>query len=134
MYTCSYVEDNMSNMSEKGNGSCQEYLVNPERVERVQSQRVDDEAVRKMSDLFRMLGDPTRVRIIHALSLEELCVCDIASLLGVSQSAVSHQLRVLRNTRLVRYRRDGKKSYYCLDDDHIKLLFKQGLDHISERG
>ncbi|MFQ6105129.1 MAG: ArsR/SmtB family transcription factor [Candidatus Glassbacteria bacterium] len=113
--------------------SCQEYLVNPVRVERVRAKLVDEGTFMRMSDLYRVLGDPTRIKIIHALSLEELCVCDIASLLGVSQSAVSHQLRVLRNMKIVRYRREGRKTYYCLDDDHIRLLFAQGLDHVTER-
>ncbi len=123
----------MTDLDQKGFDSCSEFLVNPERVAQVRKRIIDDGTIREMSDLFRILGDPTRVKIIHALSLEELCVCDIATLLGVSQSAVSHQLRVLRNLRLVKYRKEGKKVYYSLDDDHIRLLFLQGLDHVSER-
>jgi DNA-binding transcriptional ArsR family regulator len=108
--------------------------VNPERVARVRRQMEEDGTYARLADMYRILGDLTRVKIIRALSLEELCVCDIAGLLEVSQSAVSHQLRILRNMRIVRYRREGKKTYYCLDDDHIQLLFSQGFDHISERG
>lgn len=108
--------------------------VDPDRVGRVRYRMASEETLERLADMYRVLGDPTRVKIIHALSLEELCVCDVAALLEVSQSAVSHQLRILRNKRLVRYRRDGKKTYYSLDDDHIRHLFRLGLDHISEWG
>ena len=80
-----------------------------------------------------MLGDTTRVRILDALSRAELCVADIARLVGLSESAVSHQLRLLRGTRLVRARRDGRQMFYTLDDDHIVGLLGQGLEHVEER-
>ncbi len=85
-----------------------------------------------MADIFKALSDPTRVKILYALSVTELCVCDIANLLGKSVSAVSHQLRVLRNMKLVKFRRDGKIAYYSLDDDHIHNLFREGLKHAEE--
>ena len=89
--------------------------------------------VEGLTEIFRVLGDPTRVRILDALSRSELCVCDIARLLGLSESAVSHQLRLLRGVRLVRPRREGRMMFYALDDQHIVRLFDQGLRHVEER-
>ena len=83
-----------------------------------------------LAELFRVLGDHTRVRVLAALSRTELCVCDLAELLGMSHSAVSHQLRALRAARLVRGRRDGKNVFYSLDDHHVRDLMAQGLDHV----
>ncbi len=88
--------------------------------------------VEALADTFRVLGDPTRVRILDALSGGELCVCDIASLVGISESAVSHQMRLLRGMRLVRHRRDGRQVFYALDDHHIIELLKQALTHVEE--
>jgi ArsR family transcriptional regulator, lead/cadmium/zinc/bismuth-responsive transcriptional repressor len=89
-------------------------------------------AVEALADTFRVLGDPTRVRIVDALSGGELCVCDIATLVGMSESAVSHQLRLLRGMRLVRARRAGRLVYYTLDDHHIVELLKLALTHVQE--
>jgi len=89
-------------------------------------------AVEALADTFRVLGDPTRVRILDALSGGELCVCDIAALVGMSESAVSHQLRLLRGMRLVRARRAGRLMYYTLDDHHIIELLKLALTHVQE--
>jgi ArsR family transcriptional regulator, lead/cadmium/zinc/bismuth-responsive transcriptional repressor len=88
--------------------------------------------VEALADTFRVLGDPTRVRILDALSGGELCVCDIASLVGLSESAVSHQLRLLRGMRLVRPRRSGRLVYYAVDDQHILELLAQALTHVEE--
>lgn len=88
--------------------------------------------VEALADTFRVLGDPTRVRILDALSAGELCVCDIASLVGISESAVSHQLRLLRGMRLVRPRRAGRLVYYAVDDQHILELLTQALTHVQE--
>jgi ArsR family transcriptional regulator, lead/cadmium/zinc/bismuth-responsive transcriptional repressor len=85
-----------------------------------------------LAETFRALGDPTRLRIVDALSHAELCVCDIATLLGLSESAVSHQLRLLRALRLVRARRDGRMVFYALDDEHITRLLAQGREHVEE--
>lgn len=90
-------------------------------------------AVEALAETFKILGDATRVRILDALSRSELCVGDLASTLGLSESAVSHQLRVLRGTRLVRPRRAGQMIFYSLDDHHIVRLFEQGLEHVQER-
>jgi DNA-binding transcriptional ArsR family regulator len=94
---------------------------------------MDELTATRMAALFKAMGDPTRVRIVSALSQGELCVCDIASSVGMSQSAVSHQLRTLRELHLVRTRREGRKIYYALDDDHVHSLFHQGLDHVQHR-
>jgi DNA-binding transcriptional ArsR family regulator len=91
-------------------------------------------AVQALADTFRVLGDPSRVRILDALSGGELCVCDIAELAGISESAVSHQLRLLRGMRLVRPRRSGRQVYYALDDHHIIELLRQGQTHVEEDG
>ena len=90
------------------------------------------EAVAALAETFKVLGDPTRLRLAFALAREELCVCDLATLLGVSQSVVSHSLRALRRMQLVRYRKDGKIAYYALDDDHIATLVEQGFEHVEE--
>jgi ArsR family transcriptional regulator len=93
---------------------------------------LDAAAVAALAETFRVLGDSTRVRILDAISRSELCVGEIAALLGLSESAVSHQLRLLRNMRLVRPRRDGRMIFYTLDDQHIVRLFEQGLEHVQE--
>ena len=87
-----------------------------------------------LAELFKALGDYTRVRILFALSVNELCVCALAEVLDMSQSAISHQLRLLRAAKLVRYRKDGKNVYYTLDDDHVRNLVSQGLEHVREGG
>ena len=96
------------------------------------SLRTDPQVVQALADTFRILGDPTRVRIVDALSDGELCVCDIAAQVGISESAVSHQLRLMRTMRLVRGRREGRCVYYTLDDQHILSLYQQGLRHVTE--
>jgi DNA-binding transcriptional ArsR family regulator len=93
---------------------------------------LDAQTVEGLTEIFRVLGDPTRVRILDALSRGELCVGDLAAQLAVTESAVSHQLRLLRNTRIVRARRDGRMIFYALDDQHVLDLFRQGLRHVQE--
>lgn len=102
------------------------------RVKNLRAELVAPEAVQGLADTFSALGDPTRVRILDALSHGELCVCDLAAVLGLSQSAVSHQLRLLRGIRLVRPRREGRVVFYSLDDQHIISIFKQTLQHVEE--
>ena len=86
----------------------------------------------QLAELFKMFGDTTRIRIMCVLFQRELCVCEIAELLEMGQSAISHQLRLLRNAHLVKVKRDGKQSYYSLDDDHVQQIYRMGLEHISE--
>jgi len=95
---------------------------------------IDSRDVDGLTEIFRVLGDPTRVRILDALATSELCVGEIASRLGLSESAVSHQLRLLRSARVVRPRREGRMIFYALDDKHVVALFKQGLRHVQEGG
>ncbi len=95
---------------------------------------LDQQTVDGLTEIFRVLGDPTRVRILDALSRAELCVSDLAARLGVTESAVSHQLRLLRGARIVRARRNGRMIFYALDDRHVLALFEQGLRHVQEAG
>ena len=111
---------------------CDCNVIHDDIVRKVQKQMPDEELLLDLAELFKVFGDSTRVRIISALLHSEMCVCDIAALLVMSKSAISHQLRVLRQSRMVKYRRDGKVVYYSLDDMHIGGIFKQGLTHISE--
>ncbi len=101
-------------------------------VAALRASQLSEAAAVALAETFRTLGDPTRVRILDALARHELCVCDIATLLGLSESGVSHQLRLLRHMRLVRARRQGRMVYYALDDQHITELFAQGLRHVEE--
>jgi DNA-binding transcriptional ArsR family regulator len=96
--------------------------------------QLDPQSIEDLTEIFRVLGDPTRVRILDVLSRTELCVGELASQLGLTESAVSHQLRLLRNTRIVRSRRDGRMIFYTLDDKHVISLFRQGLRHVQEAG
>ncbi len=112
--------------------ACDVFVADPERVARVRAALIGPRQIERLAETFRALGDPTRVRILDALSHDELCVCDVATLIGTSESAVSHQLRLLRNLRLVRARREGRMMFYSLDDQHIVMLFQQGLRHVKE--
>ncbi|MDR2418843.1 MAG: metalloregulator ArsR/SmtB family transcription factor [Treponema sp.] len=111
---------------------CECSVIHEEIVAKVRLLMPDDELLFNLADLFKMFGDSTRVRIVSALLHSEMCVCDIAALLGMSKSAISHQLRSLRQTKLVKNRREGKVIYYSLDDDHVKTIFAQGLRHVME--
>ncbi len=106
-------------------------LVDPEAVRRVQSHPLAAELTEQLAETFKALADPTRVRILHALSHAELCVGDLAAVLGMSESAVSHQLRLLRGLRVVRARREGKQVFYALDDEHVTRLFQLSLEHLG---
>ena len=98
----------------------------------VKGQLPPDDRLCELADLFKSFGDTTRMKILYALSVSDLCVCAIAELLGMEQSAISHQLRVLKQARLVKSRREGKTVFYSLADDHVKTIIHQGLDHIAE--
>lgn len=113
--------------------TCDVFHLHPGKVSALKRRLMGESAVTALADTFKLLGDVTRVRILDALTRSELCVCDIARLLGLSESAVSHQLRLLRGVRLVRPRREGRMVFYTLDDQHIVGLFAQGLEHVEER-
>jgi len=122
----------MKTMNNKEETCCEITYVDQNRVDSVRKKMKPDETILRVSETFKALGDPTRMKIIFALSMEELCVCDIANLLGTTKSAVSHQLRILRNMRLVKFRKEGKMVYYSFDDEHINNLFEEGLRHVEE--
>lgn len=116
---------------EQRGDTCDATCINAEKVERFRDKVIDHDDAGELASIFQVMGDPSRLRIISLLNQGELCVCDIAAALGMSQSAVSHQLRVMRMAKLVKHRKDGRVAYYSLDDDHVQKLFTQGLDHIG---
>jgi ArsR family transcriptional regulator len=114
--------------------TCSCSLVHEEAVGMARAAAPSAETVEALGGLFKVFGDPSRVRILSALAAAELCVCDLGLVLGMSQSAISHQLALLRAARLVRNRREGKVIYYSLDDDHVRRLLALGLEHVAEEG
>lgn len=113
-------------------GVCEFMYVHEEIVEKVEKVMPDEQQLLDLSEFFKVFGDSTRIKILYVLSQSEMCVCDIASLLQMGQSAISHQLRVLKQMRLVKFRRDGKTVFYSLSDDHIQMILAQGMEHICE--
>lgn len=111
---------------------CDCNVIHEDVVKRVSENMPKEETLYDLAELFKVFGDSTRVRILWALDEAEMCVCDIAVLLNMTQSAISHQLRVLKQAKLVKNRKDGKVVYYSLDDEHVKEIFDQGLIHIKE--
>ena len=112
---------------------CCGYLcVHEHTVKEVLERLPPDGALYDLAELFKIFGDPTRIRILYALFTAELCVCDMAQLLALSQSAVSHQLRVLKAARLVKPRKEGKTVFYSLADDHVRKILAQGMEHVEE--
>lgn len=111
---------------------CDCNTIHEDVVNEVREHMPDEDNLIDLADLFKVFGDSTRVKILCALFRAEMCVCDIAVLLGMTKSAISHQLRVLKQSKLVSYRKDGKVVYYSLADDHVKTIFDQGLLHICE--
>ncbi len=120
-------------MSGEENLSCDVTVIHEDVVERVRQGMPAEEDLFELAEFFKVFGDTTRIRILYALFQSEMCVCDLAHLLGLTQSAVSHQLRVLKQAKLVRFRREGRVVYYSPDDDHVKSIFDQGYQHIQER-
>jgi ArsR family transcriptional regulator, lead/cadmium/zinc/bismuth-responsive transcriptional repressor len=112
---------------------CNATVVHEEVVNRAKENMPPEENLYDLAEFFKVFGDTTRIRILCALFVSEMCVCDIAALLNMTQSAISHQLRVLKSARLVKYRKEGKIVYYSLDDDHVKGIFDQGFHHVTER-
>lgn len=108
-------------------------VIHADVVDKVKKKMPDEEELYNLSDFFKVLGDSTRAKIIWALDESEMCVCDIAVLLNMTKSAISHQLRSLKQANLVKYRKEGKIVFYSLADDHVKDIFEKGLDHIREK-
>lgn len=112
---------------------CEEVCTHPDILNRVKPEMPDEERLYDLAELFKVFGDTTRIRILYTLFEAEMCVCDIAALLSMTQSAISHQLRILKQARLVRSRREGKTVFYALDDDHVRTVIGQGMEHIEEK-
>ncbi len=110
---------------------CEVNIIHKEITDRIKLP--EEEIVNNLGDFFKILGDSTRIKILHVLFQSEMCVCDIAAVLSMTQSAISHQLRVLKQGRLVKYRKEGKVVYYSLDDDHVKHIMEESLTHILEK-
>ena len=111
---------------------CEYFHIHEETVENVKSKMPCDTQLYDLADLFKVFGDTTRIKILYALFESEMCVCDIATLLNMEQSAISHQLKVLKQSKLVRSRRQGKSVIYSLDDDHVRTMIDMGFEHITE--
>ncbi len=110
-----------------------EYLAAHEEIAcAVLENQPEDEYLYELAELFKVFGDSTRIRILYALFENELCVGDIAQILGLTQSAVSHQLRILKDAKLVKFRRNGKIIFYSLDDDHVRTILSMGMEHVEE--
>lgn len=120
-------------MEDVYNAECCDFMcAHQDIVNAVRREMPNEDVLYDLAELFRIFGDSTRIRILYVLSVSEMCVCDIALLLGMSQSAISHQLRALKNIRLVKSRRDGKTVFYSLADDHVRTVLGQGLEHVEE--
>lgn len=111
---------------------CESTVIHEDIVTRVRESMPAEEELFNLAEFFKVFGDTTRIRILYTLFQSEMCVCDIAHLLEMSQSAISHQLRVLKQAKLVKFRKEGRVVYYSLDDDHVKAIFDQGYKHILE--
>ena len=128
----SYVHMNGGKYMENNIEVCSCSTIHEDVVEKVRQSIPQEETLYDLAELFKVFGDSTRIKILCVLFETEMCVCDIAALLNMTQSAISHQLRVLKNARLVKYRKEGKVVFYSLDDEHVKQIFDQGLIHIKE--
>ena len=111
---------------------CQETQTHPSRIETVKKLLPADEVLYDLAELFKIFGDSTRIKLLYALYESELCVCDLADVLGLTQSAVSHQLRLLKSSKLVKFRREGKTVFYSLADDHVVRILSQVMEHLEE--
>ncbi len=123
------AEDNKNKAEMQENSS---HTEREEIVNKVLEQQPDDEILYDLAELFKVFGDSTRIKILYAMFEHELCVNDIASLLNLSQSSVSHQLRILKTSKLVKFRREGKSIYYSLDDEHVRSIISMGMEHVEE--
>lgn len=133
----SYSNVQIKKMNKRGikmeeNLKCEVENHNAELVECVRKNMILEEKIFDLAELFKVFGDSTRIKIINALMVRELCVCDIADITNSTPSAISHQLRVLKQAKLVKYRKDGKSVIYSLDDEHVREIFEKGCEHIEE--
>lgn len=119
-------------MQESEHIGCDFMFVHQEIVKKVTNEMPNEDVLFDLSELFKVFGDSTRIRILYCLFASEMCVCDIATLLSMTQSAISHQLSVLKKNKLVKSRRDGKTMFYSLADSHVRTILDQGVEHVSE--
>ena len=112
---------------------CDCNIIHEEAVNKTLKKMPNKELFSKLAEFFKIIGDPTRTKILFALDQNEMCVCDIANVLGMTKSSISHQLATLRNSGIVKYRREGKEVYYTLDDEHVKQVFEIGIEHIEHK-
>lgn len=120
-------------MEDRYNVECCDFIhAHEELVEKVRRELPGEDTLYDLTELFRIFGDSTRIRILYVLFESEMCVCDIAALLGMTQSAISHQLQVLKKSKLVKSLRKGKTVFYSLADDHVRTIFGQGMEHVAE--
>lgn len=127
----SYIKQGEMNMAAKIE-TCELKHVHKDIVKQVHDKMPDEEELYDLAELFKVFGDSTRIKILNALLVSEMCVCDIANILSMTQSAVSHQLKNLKNARLIKNRKDGKTVFYSLADEHVMTILNQGIDHIEE--
>lgn len=133
MNKCSYIETKGDGIMKQNKAECCDSVcVHAELVQKVNAQLPDEEELYDLAELFKVFGDSTRIRILFVLFEAEVCVCDLAETLHMTQSAVSHQLKILKQAKLVNSRRDGKSVFYSLADDHVRTIIGQGLEHIEE--
>jgi ArsR family transcriptional regulator len=126
------MKKDISNLPADELPECELLHVHMDTVKKITGMMPDEERLSDLAELYRIFGDPTRIKILYALFEAELCVCDISTVIGMSMSAVSHQLRILKQARLVKFRRAGKSVYYSLADDHVRSILGQGMEHVSE--
>lgn len=122
----------MKEMEREPVEQCESVCVHQEIVDSVTQEMPEEEELYDLAELFKVFGDSTRIKILYVLFEKEMCVCDIAQLLHMTQSAISHQLRVLKQSRLVKFRREGKTVFYSLADSHVRTIINQGIEHIEE--
>ena len=111
---------------------CDDIVLHEDKLKLVRTYMPAEEKLYDLAELFKVFGDSTRIRILFVLSMTEMCVCDLAEALGMTASAISHQLRILKQSKLVKNRREGKTVFYSLDDDHVKAIIDQGMEHVEE--
>jgi len=127
-----FMRDQERIEKEVAEGVCEFMFVHEEIVKKAEKVMPNEQELLELSEFFKVFGDSTRIKILYVLSQSEMCVCDIARLLQMGQSVISHQLRVLKQLRLVKFRKDGKSVFYSLSDDHIQTILAQGVEHINE--
>ena len=119
-------------MEKRDTPCCEEAIIHADTLMQVKSLLPEDEVLYDLAELFKIFGDSTRIKILYVLLEAEMCVCDIAQLLNMNQSAISHQLRVLKQSQLVKFRREGKTVFYSLADGHVRTILSQGMEHLAE--